>query len=153
MSNNNGNHEHQIITYKTLPSTDSDWNKLRVFMSDTKGYVPPRQLGVASVALTESGDIIGGLVLQPVSYLGPFKVHPDWRGHVDYVALKQVIDDCYKPTKPGIFGPLIIQGYVALTDDERIARMAEFAGMTRMKNCIVLVQNIDEKNGVPITEG
>lgn len=121
-------------------------------MSDVRGYVPPRQLGLAAVAETESGRMVGGLVLQMCPYLGPFKIDPAFRGHIDYIALKQAIDSCYKPKDSGFFGPLIIQGYVALTDDERISRMAENAGMERIKNAIVLVQRItDDKEGVPIT--
>lgn len=149
---NNGFHQHHVITYRALPQTAEDWARLHLFMRDVKGYVPPPQLGVASVAETDTGEIVGGLVLQMAPYLGPFKVAEDWRGRVDYVALKKVIDACYKPAKEGFFGPLIIQGYMALTDDERIARMAETAGMKRLANCIVLVQTVSEQNGVPITQ-
>lgn len=151
MSINNGNANHEIINYRVLPSTDGDWARLKQFMADVRGYIPPRQLGLAAVAETERGKIVGGLVLQMCPYLGPFKIDPEFRGHIDYIALKKIIDSCYKPKDSGIFGPLIIQGYVALTDDERISRMAENAGMERLHNAIVLVQKIsDEKEGVPI---
>lgn len=94
---------------------------------------------------TPNDEIVGAAVLQMVPYLGPFKIHPDWRGRVNYLRIKQDID--------GQFGkvggsPLIIQGYIALTDDDQLIAMAETAKMKRLA-CVTFLNEIEEENGLP----
>lgn len=144
---NNGHRAGTALFYRQLPQTVEDWARLRTFMKDVKGFIPSQPgLAVAAIADTMDGEIAGALVLQMVSYLGPFFIAPKWRGHVNPTDLKRVIDSTFKDPGPG---SLIIQGYVALTDNEAIARMAVDAGMKRMENCITLVQTMDKERGVP----
>jgi hypothetical protein len=64
---------------------------------------------------------------------------------INYRLLKEPIDNIFKQSANK---PLIIQGYIALTADERIARIAEGAGMERKKEAILLVQNFGEVHTV-----
>jgi hypothetical protein len=125
------------LFYRLLPQTEPDWQRLRAFFEGKPGFIPPIQLGTASVAETADGEIVGAVIVQPVSYMGPLSIDPDWTGQVDYAALKAPIDDIFKN---GNKTHLIIQGYIVLTTDERIARIAEMSGMDRKPEAILLVQ-------------
>jgi hypothetical protein len=122
------------LTYRLLPQ--EDWPKLVEFFKGEKGFVPPRELGVASVAQDDMGNIVGAMVLQLVSYLGPFKIDSSHTGEVNYLRLKEGIDELFKSGKRS---PLIIKGYIVMTDDPKIAKMAEFSGMEKC-DCATLVQ-------------
>jgi hypothetical protein len=143
---NNGHREGTPLFYRQLPQTEEDWTRFREFMKHSKGFIPPARLGVAAIADTMEGEIVAGLVLQMVPYLGPYYIAPKWRGHVDPKQLTRVIDSTF--TSPGP-GSLIIQGYVAMTSDEAVARIAEGTGMTRLENCITLIRNIDKDRPIP----
>jgi hypothetical protein len=125
------------IDYALMPQSTENWDKLREFFKTEPAFVPDPELGVASVATLQDGTLAGALILQMVSYLGPFKIHEAYRGHVDYVKMKKLIDAKFQSARPG---HLIIPGYVALTADESLARIAEQMGMTRKPECITLVQ-------------
>lgn len=125
------------IEYNLMPQSTENWDRLREFFKGEPAFVPDPELGVASVATLPDGTLAGALILQMVSYLGPFKIHEAYRGHVDYVGMKKLIDAKFTAARPG---HLIIPGYVALTADESLARIAEHMGMTRKPECIVLVQ-------------
>ena len=134
----------ETISYGLMPHFPENWDKLREFFRGEPAFIPDPELGVASVATLPTGEVVGGLILQMVSYMGPFKVHPLYAGAVDYVKLKRLIDEKFKN---GRGSNLIINGYIVLTADERIAKMAEIAGMERKPECITLVQTFD---GAPI---
>ncbi len=127
------------ICYKLLPQ--EQWERLRPIFDELKMFMPPAPLAVASIAESE-GQLIGILVLQMVPYAGPLWIHPDWRGKVDYVALKKTLDKVF-PQEGN--GKLLINGYVVMTGDERIAKMAEISGMRRL-DCITLFQGFGEAN-------
>ncbi|HXP82560.1 MAG TPA: hypothetical protein VN976_21860 [Verrucomicrobiae bacterium] len=129
------------LRYGLLPQTTEDWARLRKFFQGERGFVPPTHLGMASVAETPEGEIAGAVILQMVSYLGPFKIDPRWTGLVDYAKLKEPIDETFRK---GLKPHLVIQGYVAITSDERIARIAEVAGMERKRDAVLLVQEFGE---------
>lgn len=129
------------VGYGLLEQTPENWEKLRQFFSDVPSFVPEPQLGIASVARLPDGTIVGGLMLQMVSYMGPFKIHPLYAGSVDYVQMKKLVDEQFLAKRKG---HLIIPGYIVLTADERIARMAQHAGMTRKTDCITLVQEFGD---------
>jgi hypothetical protein len=133
------------LFYRQLPQTEEDWARLRSFLGDVKGFVPPAHLGVAAIADTFDGEIAAALVLQMVPYLGPFKVGEGWAGRVDHARLRAVIDQTFKGDKQNA---LIVRGYVAMTDDEGIATIAERAGMRRL-DCITLVRTLDEQRPIP----
>ena len=135
MSDNNGHHEYHVIRYSQMEQTEENWDRLRAFMADTKGFIPPAHLGVAAIAEVD-GELVGGLILQMIPYAGPLHVAPSWRTRVDITALKQVIDSTFKATG----NALIVQGYVVMTDDEAVARIAEKAGMKRLP-CTTLFQS------------
>jgi hypothetical protein len=128
------------LSYRLLPQTTSDWMRLRKFFEGEKGFVPPVHLAMASVAETADGDIAGAVVLQMVSYLGPLKIDSRWTGKVDYVRLKDPIDETFRQ---GMKPHLIMQGYVAITADQRVAEIAELAGMTRRPEAILLIQEFN----------
>jgi hypothetical protein len=129
------------LSYRLLPQTVPDWTRLRKFFEGERGFVPPPHLGIASVAETPAGEIAGAVILQMVSYLGPLKIDPRWVRQVNYASLKAPIDETFRNgNKPH----LILQGYVAITSDWRIARVAELAGMARKSEAILLVQEFGE---------
>lgn len=131
------------LSYRLLPQTVPDWMRLRKFFEGTRGFIPPIQLGMAAVAETGEGEIVAGAILQMVSYLGPFKIDSRWTGKVDYAKLKAEVDSVYQknPQKA-----LIIAGYVAMTTDEAVARLAESAGMIRQHGTILLVQEFNDQH-------
>lgn len=131
----------QSLLYRLI--TKEEWEpRLTPIFRELNKFMPPAELAVASVA--EDGDrIVGMVALQMVSYLGPLWIDPEYARTVDYRALKAPIDEIYRknPNKP-----LIISGYVAMTSDERIARIAEMAGMRRETKAILLVQEFGDKH-------
>ena len=143
---NNGHHPKRELQYVALEQTEEAWDELRKFFVGTRGFIPPPSLGTAAVAKTDTGKIVSGVVLQMLPYIGPLKVDPEWEARVDFRALKRVIDNSF--TKRGT-SPLIIQGYVGMISDPRVANIAEFAGMRRI-NPIVLIEDFNESDGIPV---
>jgi hypothetical protein len=121
-----------MITYRKIEQTDEEWARLREFMKGVKGFIPPTHLGVAAVA-EEEGEIVGAVILQMVPYLGPLKISEEYEREVSYTELRKQIDSMFD----GKGDALIMQGYFAVTDDPRVARIAEFAGLEKL-NCITL---------------
>jgi hypothetical protein len=140
MSENNGHTEYHVVRYTQMEQTEENWDRLREFMKDTKGFIPPAHLGVAAIAEVD-GELVGGLILQMIPYAGPLHVAPSWRNRVDITALKRVIDGAFKATG----NALIVQGYVVMTGDEAVARIAEGAGMKRLP-CITLFMSTGTEN-------
>lgn len=135
------------LNYRMLPQTEADWQRLRGFFHGTPGFLPPTHLGMAAVAETKDNEIVGSVVLQLLSYMGPFKIREDHQGKVDYITLKSLIDGSFEHKGKSA---LIIPGYVAMTGDERVAKLAQFAGMKRI-GPIVLIEEFDpQENGIPI---
>lgn len=145
MMNGNGHRAGIPIFYRELPQTDEDWKRLRTFLVDVKGFIPPTHLGVAAVAERDDGKIVGALVLQMVPYLGPFKIDEDYQGYVKPENLKAVVDGTFRAKGESA---LIVRGYLALTDNESVARIAEKAGMRRL-DCITLVETLDKERPIP----
>lgn len=139
---NNG-HGREPLTYRLLPQTD--WERVRKFFEGTNGFVPRPQLGVAAVAENLAGEIVGAVILQPVSYLGPFHVDDNYTRQVDYAALKAEIDKTFSADTKS---HLIIKGYIAMTSNEAIARIAEMSGMERKPEAILLVENFDGEHTI-----
>lgn len=134
------------LTYSAIEQTEEAWADARSFFSGAPGFVPPASFGLGAVAKNQSNEIVSGLILQILPYLGPFKTRDDYQGKVDYSRLKSIIDGTFSKGK---FPSLIIQGYVAMTADERVAKLAEFAGMKRI-HPIVLIQNLMEQDCIPL---
>jgi hypothetical protein len=128
------------IEYRLL--RQDEWPKLVKFFEGEKGFVPPKEIGVASCAFDEAGNIVGALILQMVSYMGPLKIEPGYTGTVNYMRMKDGIDELFRNGKRS---PLIIKGYIVMTEDEHIARMAEVAGMERAE-CVTLIQRFGENH-------
>jgi hypothetical protein len=134
------------LSYEGIKPTKEAWDELREFFKGTKGFVPPPGLGEAAIARNPDGKIVSALVIQLCPYMGPLKTEEGYQGHVDFRQLKEIIDNNFSK---GMKESLIIQGYIVLTSDERIAKLAEFNGMTRI-HPKVLIQNLEAKDGVPV---
>jgi hypothetical protein len=72
-------------------------------------------------------------------------VNQKYAGKVDARSLIAPIDAVYSKSSKK---PLIIQGYIAVCDDERIARLAEMAGMTRKPEMVLLVKEFGEEHAI-----
>jgi hypothetical protein len=117
-----------------------EWDKLRQFFEGENAFVPPPELGVASVAVS-NGELAASLVLQMVSYLGPLKVREGCESRINYRRLKANIDNIFKSGKRG---PLIINGYIALPQKREVAELAKATGMQELTPPAVLVECFDE---------
>lgn len=122
------------LTYSILPQ--EEWPKLQEFFKGEKGFVPPANLGVAAVGKDSQGIIRTAVILQLVSYLGPLKSEREYQNSVDYKKLKAPLDELFKSGKRA---GLIINGFIALPQNEHVAKIAEEAGMERL-DCPVLVE-------------
>lgn len=138
--NQNG-HEKSLL-YRLIAK--NEWDRLTPIFQEIKKFMPDRELAIASVA-EDHGEIVAMTCLQMLSYIGPLWINEKYTRQVDYRALKAPIDEVYKknPNKP-----LIISGYVAMTSDERIARIAEQAGMTRKPEAILLIQEFGPEHTI-----
>ncbi len=106
--------------------------------------MPPAELAIASIA-EDGNEIVAMTCLQMVSYIGPLWINEKYANRVDYKALKAPIDAVYSKSTTK---PLIVQGYLALTSDERIARIAEQSGMIRKPEAILLVQEFGSEHTI-----
>jgi hypothetical protein len=122
------------------------WDELREFFSGQPGFIPPMGLGAASIAVNENDELVAAGVMQLVTYLGPIRIREDYRNKVDFMAMKKLMDGTFSQGKRG---SLLIQGYIAMTADERVAKLAEFVGMKRI-HPIVLIQNFLDKDQIPL---
>src|SRR5271154_6348962 len=143
----------ELLRYRALPNYDLTkdgneryWEKMREFFKGQPGFIPPMALGTAAIALNDDNDIVAAGILQMVTYMGPIRIAPDYRNEVDFMAMKKILDGTFSAGKRG---SLIIQGYIALTADERQAQLAEFCGMKRIKP-IVLIQNFLDTDQIPV---
>jgi hypothetical protein len=135
---NNG-HKNSLL-YRLI--VKQDWDRLAPIFQQINKFMPDRELAIASIA-EDGPDIVAMTCLQMVSYIGPLWIDQKYTNKVDYRALKAPIDEVYKKSTNK---PLIIQGYVAMCGDERIARIAEMAGMRREPNAILLVQEFGDQH-------
>src|ERR1700688_2993059 len=129
---NNG-HKTSLL-YRLI--TKQEWDRLTPIFQGMNKFMPPAELAVASIAEAD-GEIAAMVALQMVSYMGPLYINPKYTNLVDYKSLKAPIDAVYSKSTTK---PLIVQGYLVLTSDERIARIAEMAGLVRKPEAILLIQ-------------
>jgi hypothetical protein len=129
----------ESLLYRLI--TKDEWEpRLTPIFQKINKFMPPAELAVASIA-EDRDKIVAMVALQMVSYLGPLYIDEDYARKVDYKLLKAPIDAVYSKS---MTKPLIIQGYVAMTSDEAVARIAEIAGMTRKPEAILLVQEFGD---------
>lgn len=135
----NGNGYRDNLLYHLI--AQEEWSRLVPIFQKLNKFMPPAQLAIASIAETSQGEIGAMVAVQAISYMGPLYLNPKFE--IDYARLKAPIDEVYSKGKKS---PLILQGYVAMTADEQVARIAESAGMTRHRDAILLTQEFGEQH-------
>ena len=109
------------LTYRLL--TPDEWPKLDALIP--REFIPSPETSLVAIAEDDSGRIRGQLTLQLQWHLEPLTIeHPS----VNFLRLKETLDNQLR-NFPG-------SCYYAFVDNERVAEMAELAGLAPMQTTV-----------------
>jgi hypothetical protein len=111
------------ITYRQLPP--AEWERLTPIFQEQDWFLPPCELATAIVGENEDGEIVHVQIYQLVLHAEPTWSREDYRGKVNYKIPWKMFKD--KP-RPG----LVLPGFIIVAPDEKIAKLAESAGFTKI---------------------
>jgi hypothetical protein len=103
------------------------WPDLLQLVDPSTFQIPPPHMASAVVARDDEdhGRVSGALFLQPVLHMEPLVISPQYTGRVNWMRMVQLFES-------RLLGIGDSFDYYVFAPDERIGRMAELSGMTRL---------------------